>query len=82
MELSAPPRSDFHVDIGQSELDFYGENGYLAFDQMTTADELEWLTEVYDSLKRRAAAMVRDQRRYRLIRSHSGLLPVATPKAA
>lgn len=50
MELPAPPRSDFHVDIGQRELGFYAENGYLALDRITTAAELEWLTEVYDTL--------------------------------
>lgn len=50
MHFPPPPRSDFEVDIGAAELEFYADNGYLVCSQMTTPEELAWLIEVYDAL--------------------------------
>ena len=50
MEFAPPPATDFEIDIGPREIDFYAENGYLVYRQMTTSEELEWLTHVYDTL--------------------------------
>jgi hypothetical protein len=50
MDFTPPPSSDFHIDIGPAELDFYAVNGYLVCEQMTTPEELEWLVGVYDCL--------------------------------
>lgn len=50
MTLPPPPETDFRVDIGPAELEFYRDNGYLVCECVTTPDELAWLTEVYDAL--------------------------------
>lgn len=50
MAFEPPPRTDLRVDIGATEIAFYQANGYLACEQMSTPEELEWLTGVYDSL--------------------------------
>jgi hypothetical protein len=38
------------VDVGDAEVSFYAENGYLAVSRVTTDEELDWLREVYDQL--------------------------------
>lgn len=50
MTFSTPPATDFEVDIGPDELEFYRTNGYLACEQVTTPEELAWLSDVYDAL--------------------------------
>lgn len=50
MDIPPPPASDFQADITAEDIDFYTRNGYLAAGPMTTADELAWLSEVYDVL--------------------------------
>ena len=50
MEIRPLPTVQYEADIGESELNFFAENGYLALQRVTTDEELEWLREVYDQL--------------------------------
>jgi len=50
MDIRPLPAKEFEVDIGEPQIRFYAENGYLAVPRMTTDEELEWLREVYDAL--------------------------------
>ena len=50
MDITPPPKTDFVVDIGEAEIDFYHRNGYLVCGEMTTPEEVAWLVAVYDTL--------------------------------
>ena len=50
MDVPPLPASDFEADIGDAEIAFYADNGYLAVPRVTDDAELEWLREVYDAL--------------------------------
>ena len=41
---------NFEVDIDESDIAFFAENGYLAVEQITSDAELEWLRSRYDDL--------------------------------
>lgn len=45
--FGAPPKSDLDVRPTQDDVDFFNENGYLVVDQITTPEELAWLTEIF-----------------------------------
>ena len=51
-----PPQTRFDVDVSGRDVAFFAENGYLAVDQVTTEEELEWLSTVYDELRGRPAS--------------------------
>lgn len=48
--MRSPPKVLHHVDIDEGELAFFRENGYLVCGRLTTEEELDWLSEVYDEL--------------------------------
>lgn len=50
MEFPSPPATDFQVDIGAAELEFYADNGYLVCPEMSPPEEVDWLRQVYDEL--------------------------------
>ena len=50
MDVRPLPDKEFSVDIGETEAQFYRDNGYLAVARVTSDEELEWLREVYDQL--------------------------------
>jgi hypothetical protein len=50
MQFAPPPTTDYEVDIGPDEVRFYRDNGYLVCGQVTTPEELAWLSDVYDTL--------------------------------
>ncbi len=45
--FGSPPPSDLDVRPTQDDIDFFEENGFLVVPQITTQEELEWLTEVF-----------------------------------
>ncbi len=55
MTFGSPPATDFCVDIGAAECEFYERNGYLVVDQVSTPAEIAWLRDVYDDLIARPA---------------------------
>src|SRR5688500_879221 len=44
--FGSPPHSDLDVRPTQDDIDFFEENGYLVVPQITTEEELAWLTDV------------------------------------
>jgi len=50
MQFRPLPAASFETDIGENEITFYSENGYLSVPRVTTDEELAWLREVYDQL--------------------------------
>jgi hypothetical protein len=44
--FGSPPASDLDVRPTQDDVDFFEENGFLVVPQITTQDELDWLTEI------------------------------------
>src|SRR5262245_34641374 len=50
MEFRPLPTREFDADIGERDIAFYRDNGYLSVARVTTDEELEWLREVYDAL--------------------------------
>ena len=38
------------ITLTSEQIDFYGRNGYLALDALTTPEEVEWLRGIYDRL--------------------------------
>ena len=48
--FGAPPKSDLEVFPTKDDVDFFEENGYLVVDQITTQEELDWLTEVFTAV--------------------------------
>src|SRR6188474_703645 len=50
------------VSLTAEQVDFFHENGFLALDALTTADEVAWMRDVYDRLfQQRAGREVGDQ---------------------
>lgn len=47
-QLQSLPVSTFEVEPTRAEVEFFNENGYLVVDRITTDEELEWLTELYE----------------------------------
>jgi len=45
--FGSPPKSDLDVRPTQDDIDFFEENGFLVVPQITTQEELDWLTEVF-----------------------------------
>jgi ectoine hydroxylase-related dioxygenase (phytanoyl-CoA dioxygenase family) len=45
--FGSPPKSDLDVRPTKDDVDFFEENGYLVVPQITTAEELAWLTDVF-----------------------------------
>ena len=45
--FGSPPPSDLDVRPTQDDIDFFEENGFLVVPQITTREELDWLTEVF-----------------------------------
>ena len=45
--FGSPPKSDLDVRPTQDDIDFFEENGYLVVPQITTQEELDWLTDVF-----------------------------------
>ncbi|HVV37010.1 MAG TPA: phytanoyl-CoA dioxygenase family protein [Acidimicrobiales bacterium] len=45
--FGAPPESDLDVRPTPEDVSFFAENGYLVVPQITTAEELAWLTDVF-----------------------------------
>jgi Phytanoyl-CoA dioxygenase (PhyH) len=54
--LASPPATNFEVDIGDAECDFYERNGFLVIDKVSTPTEIDWLRDVYDELISRPAS--------------------------
>jgi len=50
MDFPPLPDKPFTVDIRDTDLAFYRDNGYLAVQRVTTDEELAWLRTVYDAL--------------------------------
>jgi len=50
VSFGPPPRADHVVDADDDDVAFFGANGYVVFDRMTTDAELDWLRSVYDAL--------------------------------
>src|SRR5690242_1826007 len=50
MDLPPLPNKTLIVDIGDTDIAFYRDNGYLAVQRVTTDEELAWLRTVYDTL--------------------------------
>jgi ectoine hydroxylase-related dioxygenase (phytanoyl-CoA dioxygenase family) len=44
--FGSPPASDFEVHPTRDDVDFFEENGFLVVPQITTEEELAWMTEV------------------------------------
>jgi ectoine hydroxylase-related dioxygenase (phytanoyl-CoA dioxygenase family) len=43
--------SDAHlVEVSDEQVEFFREHGYVAFDRITTDEELDWLRDVFDEL--------------------------------
>src|SRR5215813_5125157 len=38
------------VSLTQAQIEFYHVNGFLMLDALTTADEVQWMREIYDRL--------------------------------
>ncbi len=47
-KFGPPPASNSVVDIGQDEVAFFQENGYLVCPQISTDEEIVWLNQIYD----------------------------------
>jgi ectoine hydroxylase-related dioxygenase (phytanoyl-CoA dioxygenase family) len=45
-----PPGGDLEVELSDDDVAFFGENGYLHVERITTDDEIEWLRGVFDEL--------------------------------
>lgn len=45
-----PPTTEFEVEPTAEEVEFFAENGYLVVDRITTDEELDWLTEIYEHI--------------------------------
>lgn len=45
--FGSPPPSDLEVFPTEDDVDFFEENGFLVVEQITTPEELAWLTEVF-----------------------------------
>ena len=49
-ELRPRPEVDFDITPTSDEVAFFVENGYLVVERLTTDEELDWLTEVYEAI--------------------------------
>jgi hypothetical protein len=45
--FGSPPKSDLDVRPTSDDIDFFEENGFLVVPQITTQEELDWLTKVF-----------------------------------
>jgi hypothetical protein len=44
------PGTDFAVEPTQDEIAFFRENGFLVVERITTDEEIDWLTELYEQI--------------------------------
>ena len=49
MDIPERPRTDFCVDITDTDVEYYREHGYLKCPQLAPDEEIDWLNEVYDA---------------------------------
>jgi hypothetical protein len=49
-DFGPPPPSDFTVTPSADEVAFFRENGFLAVERITTDEEIEWLTRIYEHI--------------------------------
>ena len=49
-QLSPVPTTTLEVTPTADEVEFFQENGYLVVERITTDEELEWLTELYEHI--------------------------------
>ena len=47
-QLPPPPESEFVVSPTAEEVEFFGENGFLVVERITTDEEVDWLAELYE----------------------------------
>src|SRR5207244_8664662 len=50
LRFGPPPESTFTVHPSAEEVDFYNQNGYLVVERLTTDDEVEWLTRIFEAV--------------------------------
>ena len=44
LDIGPPPETGFDVTPSAEEVEFFRDNGFLVVDQLTTQEELDWLT--------------------------------------
>ena len=49
-QFGPPPAVPFDVALTPADVDFYRANGYLVLDRITSDEELDWLTGIYEEL--------------------------------
>ena len=49
-QLRPMPTASLEVEPSADDIEFYRENGFLAVERITTEEELEWLTELYEHI--------------------------------
>ena len=49
-QLRPMPTASLEVEPSADDVEFYRENGFLAVERITTDEELEWLTELYEHI--------------------------------
>lgn len=55
-DFGPPPPSDFNIYPSKDEIAFFQENGFLVVERITTDEELDWLSKIYDYIFDPAAA--------------------------
>ncbi|MGH9132447.1 MAG: phytanoyl-CoA dioxygenase family protein, partial [Ilumatobacteraceae bacterium] len=50
IQLKPMPTTSFEVEPTSGDVDFYREHGFLAVERITTDEELEWLTDLYEHI--------------------------------
>ncbi|MGH9211826.1 MAG: phytanoyl-CoA dioxygenase family protein [Acidimicrobiales bacterium] len=50
LTIGPPPPSSFEVGPSREQVEFFAENGYLVVDRITTDEEIDWLTQLYEHI--------------------------------
>lgn len=50
LRFGPPPAATLDVTPTAEQVEFYRENGYLVVDRITTDEELEWLTKIFEAI--------------------------------
>jgi ectoine hydroxylase-related dioxygenase (phytanoyl-CoA dioxygenase family) len=50
LTIGPPPPSDLEVILSRQQVEHFAENGYLVVDRITTDEELDWLTRLYEHI--------------------------------
>lgn len=48
--FDSPPPSDFNVTPTRAQVEAFREDGFIAVDRLTTDEEIDWLTTIYDHI--------------------------------